>query len=349
MHAFRPHDRQWRRPVHRDRRRPAAVVEGLVGRAGESVYELEALIDGIARPRPAARRPVTGSSRGRGGRCAADSGSAGAFARSHPPRPRTGRTGPRSRWVCSTRTGRHPGSRPSNQPTRDTAGDPPTCSQPNSRCRRPCARRGSTRRRSASTRQPSTASAWARRNSRQARPPTTAPSTRRRPMSPSSLRLGANRLEIELSDGWYRGQVGAFRMPAGWGTMLGARVELHIEHTDGTRRIIRSDDTWTSSRSTIVRADLMDGQTVDFTAEEGDPEPVLVGAVEAPDIDWSPAPPVRVVESRTPRSIREIEDGRVGRRLRPERVRLDPPDGPRPRGHAPPRSTTASTSASTET
>src|SRR6188472_382525 len=52
-----------------------------------------------------------------------------------------------------------------------------------------------------------------------------------------SLRLGANRLEIELSDGWYRGQVGAFRMPAGWGDVLGLRVELHIEHTDGTRTV----------------------------------------------------------------------------------------------------------------
>ena len=137
-----------------------------------------------------------------------------------------------------------------------------------------CARRGSTRRRSASTRLPSTASASGRRNSRRARPRTTAPFTRRHPMSPSSLRAGVNRLEIELSDGWYRGQVGAFRMPAGWGTVLGARAELHIEHTDGTRRIIRSDETWTSRRSSTVRADLMDGQTVDFTAGEGSPAPV---------------------------------------------------------------------------
>ena len=96
-------------------------------------------------------------------------------------------------------------------------------------------------------------------------------------MSPTSLRLGVNRLEIELSDGWYRGQVGAFRMPAGWGTMLGVRVELHIEHTDGTRTVVRSDDTWTSRRSSIVRADLMDGQTVDFTAGEGDPVAVRRG------------------------------------------------------------------------
>ena len=97
-----------------------------------------------------------------------------------------------------------------------------------------------------------------------------------------SLRLGVNRLEIELSDGWYRGQVGAFRMPAGWGTVLGARVELHIEHTDGTRTVVRSDDTWTSRRSSIVRADLMDGQTVDFTAEEGRPRPRARGRGRCP-------------------------------------------------------------------
>ena len=124
-----------------------------------------------------------------------------------------------------------------------------------------------------------------------------------------SLRPGANRLEIGLSDGWYRGQVGAFRMPAGWGTVIGARVELHVEHADGTRRVIRSDDTWTTRRSSIVRADLMDGQTVDFTAGEGAPTPVRVGAVDAPEIDWSPAPPVRVVDSRAPRSIRGIAPG----------------------------------------
>ena len=123
------------------------------------------------------------------------------------------------------------------------------------------------------------------------------------------LRAGVNRLEIELSDGWYRGQVGAFRMPAGWGTTLGARAELHVEYTDGTRTAIRSDEAWTSRPSTITRADLMDGQTVDFTATAGDPEPVRVDAVGAPQIDWSPAPAVRVVESRPPQSIREISAG----------------------------------------
>lgn len=124
-----------------------------------------------------------------------------------------------------------------------------------------------------------------------------------------AVRPAGNRIEIVLSDGWYRGQVGAFRQPAGWGTVLGARAELHIVHEDGSRQVVRTDETWTSATSAITRADLMGGQTTDFRAGPGDGQPVLVGRVDAPAIGWSPAPPVRVVESRPARSVEQIEDG----------------------------------------
>lgn len=126
-----------------------------------------------------------------------------------------------------------------------------------------------------------------------------------------SLHAGENQIEIVLSDGWYRGQVGAFRLPAGWGTTLGARVELHLQFADGARQVVRSDSTWTCARSAITRADLMDGQTLDLGAPAADPVPVpvLVDVVDAPDIDWSPAPPVRVIETRTPQELRRLPGG----------------------------------------
>lgn len=112
------------------------------------------------------------------------------------------------------------------------------------------------------------------------------------------VRDGDNTLAIELSDGWYRGQVGAFRLPAGWGETLAARAELHLELSDGSRRVIGTDGQWTSAPSRVTRADLMDGQTTDFLADAGTAEPVVVGSVDAPPISWSPAPSVRVVETR---------------------------------------------------
>ncbi|MGO4587527.1 family 78 glycoside hydrolase catalytic domain [Paenarthrobacter sp. 2TAF44] len=125
----------------------------------------------------------------------------------------------------------------------------------------------------------------------------------------SSLSPGLNRLAIELSDGWYRGQVGAFRHPADWGTTLGTRAELHIERVDGSRQIIVTDGDWTSTPSTTTRADLMDGQTVDFTAPAAPPSKVQLNVVDAPPIDWSPAPPVRVIESRAAKSVNEVRPG----------------------------------------
>lgn len=125
----------------------------------------------------------------------------------------------------------------------------------------------------------------------------------------AALRRGDNRIEIVLSDGWYRGQVGAFRLPAGWGTVPGARAELHILYEDGARQVVRTDGTWTSAESAITRADLMDGQTTDFRLRPGAGRPVLVDQVEAPAVDWSPAPPVLVVESRPACSVEQLEDG----------------------------------------
>ncbi len=125
----------------------------------------------------------------------------------------------------------------------------------------------------------------------------------------ASVHPGTNTVEIVLSDGWYRGQVGAFRKPAGWGELLAARLELHVEHADGTRQVARTDEHWTCAPSPFIRADLMDGQITDFLAPRGPERPVLVDAVTAPPIDWSPAPPVRRVEDRPAASLIRLPGG----------------------------------------
>ncbi|MET7518457.1 family 78 glycoside hydrolase catalytic domain [Streptomyces sp. NPDC005480] len=125
----------------------------------------------------------------------------------------------------------------------------------------------------------------------------------------SSVRTGANTLEIVLSDGWYRGQVGAFRKPAGWGDLLAARAELHLELADGTREVIRTGEPWTSAPGPVTRADLMDGQITDFLTPVTERSTVLVDAVSAPPVDWSPAPPVRRIEDRPALSLTRLQSG----------------------------------------
>ena len=298
-------------------------------------HELEALIDGVpAAARHANSRPATGSSPGRGTNCAAGSESSGAFARSRRQRPRSGRTGLRSRsglldddwtasWISPVESADAGyGKRPAHLLATEFAltGDVRsarlyatalgvyTATVNGERV----GYRGTLARLDLVRPHPLRAGVRCHRHA----------ASRREPARDRTVGRLVSRSGRRVPD--------AGRL----GHALGARVELHIEHTDGTRRVIRSDETWTSRRSTIVRADLMDGQTVDFTAGEGTPSPCSSDAVDAPEIDWSPAPPVRVIESRAPRSIREIDGRRVGRRLRAERVGLDAADGPRPGGHA---------------
>ncbi|MFC7328683.1 family 78 glycoside hydrolase catalytic domain [Marinactinospora rubrisoli] len=125
----------------------------------------------------------------------------------------------------------------------------------------------------------------------------------------AALRPGGNRVEILLSDGWYRGRSGAWRKPAKWGTTTAARLELHIRYTDGSTAVVRTGPGWTSRVGSITRADLMDGQTTDLTAAGAAEHPVRLDAVTAPPITWSPAPPVRRVEQRAPISVTRLANG----------------------------------------
>ncbi|GAA1650246.1 alpha-L-rhamnosidase [Actinoplanes couchii] len=120
----------------------------------------------------------------------------------------------------------------------------------------------------------------------------------------ADLRPGTNTVEILLSDGWFRGMNGTWRKPGAWGDRTAARAELHLHHADGSTRIVRTGPDWTSQPSTITAADLMNGQTTDFTFVPPAPQPVLTDAVTAPPIDWSPAPPVRRIQDLHPVSVR---------------------------------------------
>lgn len=120
------------------------------------------------------------------------------------------------------------------------------------------------------------------------------------------LRPGHNRIDVELSDGWYRGQVGAFRHPAQWGVTTGVRAELHMDRLDGRTEVVVTDETWNSAVARTTRADLMAGQVVDFRRTQDPARPVRVGEVEAPPVDWSPAPPVRVAAQRSAITARRI-------------------------------------------
>jgi alpha-L-rhamnosidase len=123
------------------------------------------------------------------------------------------------------------------------------------------------------------------------------------------LHVGENRIEIVLSDGWYRGRNGGGQRQNAWGDTTAVLAQLEIEAADGTRTLVVTDESWTSAVGSITRADLMTGQSVDFDRAPDEPSPVRVDEVQRPAPSWSPAPPPRRVEERSPLSLTELRPG----------------------------------------
>ncbi|SDY66119.1 alpha-L-rhamnosidase [Herbiconiux ginsengi] len=124
---------------------------------------------------------------------------------------------------------------------------------------------------------------------------------------------GANTLEIVLSDGWYRGRNSGVQRRDVWGGTTAALVQLDVVLSGGLALTIASDGSWTSRPSSIVRADLMTGQTTDLRVDLVDDVPqaaaVRVGQVSPPAPTFSPSPPVRRVEERRPAALRPLRPG----------------------------------------
>lgn len=115
------------------------------------------------------------------------------------------------------------------------------------------------------------------------------------------LRDGENRLEILVSDGWFRGCADVMRSDQQWGSHVAVIAEISD--------VVFTDDSWSSSPSHILGADLFLGQNEDrrmlakrdwSKVAEIDLSAELVEPI---------APPVRKIQQLSPKRITKLDDG----------------------------------------
>lgn len=159
------------------------------------------------------------------------------------------------------------------------------------------------------------------------------------------LRPGENMIGAWLGDGWYRGRLG---FNGGhrdlYGTDQALLAQLEIEHTDGTRTVVATDETWQATPSPILFSGLYDGERHDAREEQrgwsmpGASEegwtPVGVGHRDPATLTAPELPPVRCTQELAPVSTTRLDDGRLlvdfGQNLVGRlRVRVDGPAGHR--------------------
>ena len=118
------------------------------------------------------------------------------------------------------------------------------------------------------------------------------------------LRQGRNTVGAELSNGWYAGNL-AWHGPRHYGTDPAFLARLEVTYEDGTKQVINTDETWTTTPGPVLEADLLMGEAYDFRREvpgwsepgaTGDWGPVRVLSPTSGELHAQTDPPARITE-----------------------------------------------------
>lgn len=84
----------------------------------------------------------------------------------------------------------------------------------------------------------------------------------------SFLKHGDNTIGAILGNGWYAGYIAYTGEKAFYGDRRGLILQMHIKYTDGTERVVRTDDTWKTSFGPIQMSEIYHGETYDARLEK---------------------------------------------------------------------------------
>ncbi|MDR6880645.1 family 78 glycoside hydrolase catalytic domain [Bacillus sp. 3255] len=133
------------------------------------------------------------------------------------------------------------------------------------------------------------------------------------------LAVGENVFGVMLGDGWYAGTVG-FLGKHVYGERPFLLLQAQIEYADGTSENIVSDASWRTAKGAILYSDMIKGEAYDARLEPtgwDQPGYAEADAWEIPDVrsgyngllGGNVEPPVRIIQTRKPESIRRTEYG----------------------------------------
>jgi alpha-L-rhamnosidase len=119
------------------------------------------------------------------------------------------------------------------------------------------------------------------------------------------VQQGDNVVAAIVGDGWYSGYLG-FMGPCRYGSQPLLIAQLEVEHADGSRTVIATNDTWRTSAGEIIYSDQQMGETVDARAHrDGWDSPGV------DDADWQAvsvhAPRTRVEAEIAPRMAVQMD------------------------------------------
>lgn len=103
-----------------------------------------------------------------------------------------------------------------------------------------------------------------------------------------------NKLEISVANGWYKGILGFELRNNIYGDRTAALAELHLFYSDGTKEIIRTDETWEVTDGVVKSSEFYLGETQDYTSLNSQTTPVKITNYPKERIIAQESEPVRI-------------------------------------------------------
>jgi alpha-L-rhamnosidase len=83
----------------------------------------------------------------------------------------------------------------------------------------------------------------------------------------TNLLRSENAIGAIVGDGWYRGNIGGKVQRNYYGDQLALLAQIEILFNDGTRQLVKTDNSWFSGNGPIVTSDIYNGETYDSTVD----------------------------------------------------------------------------------
>jgi len=117
------------------------------------------------------------------------------------------------------------------------------------------------------------------------------------------LKSGANRIEISLGNGWYKGRYGLNRKVLfHYGDRFALICEIHVLYDDGSTDVFYSDINWKARRSEVMDSGIFDGEVYDDTFADD-----TVYAVKLIDLDVNRLEPRRSPGIKIKERLKPVE------------------------------------------
>jgi alpha-L-rhamnosidase len=119
-----------------------------------------------------------------------------------------------------------------------------------------------------------------------------------------------NAIGAALANGWYKGDLAWNNQKSIYGDTRALLLQLHIDYADGTKEVVRSDNSWRAATGPILMSELYHGETYDARLEKTD-----WAAASFNDKDWSGVS--ELPHSKDILIMQENEPVRITEKLKP--------------------------------